>query len=72
MNCEEYEREVARRFANLRRAARRRALDRVKEIVCGLATAAMVVALMYAIAKYTTSRDRLVAEAETAESRVTE
>lgn len=72
MTYEEYEKEVARRFRNVRRAARRRAMDRVKEIVGGLLFAGIIVALMYLIAKYTPSqytaeRDRLVAEAEAKE-----
>ena len=69
MTYEDYEREVARRFRNVRRAARRRVMDRVKEIVGGVLFMALIVALMYLIAKYTPSqysaeRDRLVAEAE--------
>ena len=56
----EYDREVRRRMRRLR-------LDRFWEIVGGLVTAGVVVALMYMIAKYTPSqfsaeRDALAAE----------
>lgn len=56
----DYDREVRRRMRRLRR-------DRFWEIVGGLVTAGVVVALMYMIAKYTPSqfsaeRDALAAE----------